>query len=473
MDLLRQPHIATILRWRHLRVTLQTVLLAVAALVVLHGLTGPDVAPRNLATVLTTIHWRGLLMIALVVAGNVFCAACPMVLVRDAGRRLVTPRFRWPRRLRRKWLALGLLVLVLFGYELYAVWERPAATAWLVLGYFGVALLVDLTFRGASFCKYVCPIGQFNFVASTVSPAEIQVRDVAVCAGCRTSDCVKGRFTSAAPKRLEHRGCELGLFLPAKVGNLDCTLCLDCVHACPRDNIALVTRVPALEWVAPGRRSALGRLTHRRDLATLAVVFTFASLVAAFAMTAAAVAFERWIADTLGARSAAPALAVLFVGGLVAAPAALLTAAAAATQTLTRDPRPLLTTLVQYAYCLVPVGVGVWLAHYAFHLLTGLLTIVPVAQTAAIDLLGWPALGEPAWQWIGLRSGSVFPIQVGSMLLGAMGSLGLVWAVSRRDYPESVGRAAAPWALLVGFVAVAAFWILAQPMDMRGMAASG
>ena len=132
MDVLRFPLVGPFLRWRHSRTLLQFGLLAVAAAVVVHGLFGPDIAPRNLSTVLTSIHWRGLLVVSVVVLGNLFCTACPMILVRDAGRRIVPPRFTWPRRLRRKWLALALLVLVLFSYELFDLWEAPAATAWLV-----------------------------------------------------------------------------------------------------------------------------------------------------------------------------------------------------------------------------------------------------------------------------------------------------------------------------------------------------
>ena len=66
-------------------------------------------------------------------AGNLFCAGCPMVLVRDAGRRLVPPRFSFPHQLRRKWIAAGLLVLVLFLYELFACGSgrpRPRGSSW-------------------------------------------------------------------------------------------------------------------------------------------------------------------------------------------------------------------------------------------------------------------------------------------------------------------------------------------------------
>jgi hypothetical protein len=73
VDLLRWPIAGRILRWKHLRTTTQIVLLLTAVLVVLHGLLGPQMAPRNLSTVLTWIHYRGLLIGALLAAGT--CSA--------------------------------------------------------------------------------------------------------------------------------------------------------------------------------------------------------------------------------------------------------------------------------------------------------------------------------------------------------------------------------------------------------------
>ena len=110
-----------------------------------------------------------------------------------------------------------------------------------------------------------------------------------------------------------------------------------------------------------------------------------------------------------------------------------------------------------------------WLAHYGFHLLTGLLTIVPVAQSAVIDLIGWPAWGEPAWTWMGMPPGSVYPIQLGFTLLGACGSAALAYAISVRDYPRRPAVASIPWLIVVALLAAAALWILGQPMEMRGL----
>jgi hypothetical protein len=242
------------------------------------------------------------------------------------------------------------------------------------------------------------------------------------------------------------------------------------VRACPHDNIALTMRVPGLELVDDRRRSAIGRLRRRPDLAALVVVFTFAALVSAFAMTSAGVAIERRLAALLGTSSEAVALGGLFGIALVVVPGIVLVVAGAVTAVCAPGTgRSLRETIVSYAFTLTPIAFAVWLAHYGFHLLTGVLTIVPVTQSAVADALGWPAFGTPAWTWAGMRPGAVFPLQLGVVLLGAAGAVALVHAISRRDHPRHALAASVPWMVVVALVAGAAIWILQQPMDMRGM----
>lgn len=480
MNILRVPLVGSFLHWRYARPALQCVLLIVAAGMVWHGLFGPQLAARNLATVLTSIHWRGFLIVAIVAAGNLFCTACPMVLARDMSRRLAHPALRWPRWLRGKWLGIVLLAAVLFAYELFDLWSLPRATAWLVLGYFGLAIVIDTLFKGAAFCKHVCPIGQFNFLASTMAPTELRIVERETCRSCRTSDCIKGSPAEAGhygrgPAEAGHykRGCELGLFLPMKVGNLDCTMCLDCVHACPHDNIALVTRTPGAELLERGRRSGIGRLSQRADFAALAVVFTFAALVSAFAMTSPAYVVEQRLAATIGTGAEWPVLAIVFLVGLLIGPALLLCGAAEVSRRFAESRSSLRATVLAYAHALIPVGLGIWAAHYGFHLLTGVLTLVPVVQSAVVDACGRTLLGGPFWGWVGLQPGVVFPIQLGCVVLGAAGSLAMVQAITQRDQPSRTALASAPWLAVVLLIATAALWILSQPMEMRAVSVLG
>ena len=105
----------------------------VSVVMILHGLFGPSLAPKNLATTLSWLHFRGVLVLVLLCAGNFFCLACPFMLVRQVARRLFKPRFNWPRALRNKWLSVGLFVLILFTYELFDLWSSPWWTAWLIV----------------------------------------------------------------------------------------------------------------------------------------------------------------------------------------------------------------------------------------------------------------------------------------------------------------------------------------------------
>ena len=468
-DVLRWPVVGPLLRWRRLRTATQVGLLLVAVAVVLHGLLGPQLAPTNLSTVLTWIHYRGLLIGALLAAGNAFCGACPMILVRDLGRRLRRPVRHWPHWLGRKWVAIGLFAGVLFVYELFDLWALPAATAWLVIGYFGAALAVDTAFTGAAFCKHVCPVGQFNFVASTLSPLELGVRDGSVCERCKTVDCIKGRRDERTQATITQRGCELGLFLLSKVGNLECTFCLDCVQACPHDNVAIAFRVPGEELIDDRHRSVIGRLSGRVDLAVLALLFTFGALLHAFAMIGPVYQITGWLARALGTSAEAPVLGVLFIVGLGIIPVALCGAAALVARTLALTPTPgIKDGAVRYAYTLIPFGLGVWVAHYGFHFLTGVWTVIPVVQSAAIDATGRALLGAPDWRWLGMRPGAVFPLQIGVTLLGGLGSLMLVHRLAEQDRDTLGSRAGIPWSLLVVGLSAFALWILAQPMEMRG-----
>jgi hypothetical protein len=467
VDLLRWPLLGRLLGWRHARTLSQLPLFAVALLMIAHGLGGPALAPKNLATTLTWVHFRGALVLVLLFAGNFFCMACPFMLPRNLMRRFVKPRRNWPRRLRNKWLSLSLFVLVLFSYELFDLWASPFWTAWLIVAYFAGALAVDSFFKHASFCKFVCPVGQFNFVASTVSPLEVKARDLSVCDACRTKDCIRGRRAEPTSPVVIQRGCELALFQPRKTGNLDCTFCLDCVQACPHDNVGITSRVPAEELTIDPVRSGVGRLSQRRDLSALAIVFTFGALLNAFGMVSPVYAFQSWLAGLLHTRSETHVLASLFALALVLEPLLLLCAAAWLSKAWGGRRGPLLQTAVKYSYALIPLGFGVWLGHYVFHFLTGLYTAVPVAQSA-LAWAGLHAFGEPAWGAAGLPQRFVYPLELGLLGLGLLGSLLTVYRLAEGDEAAHPRRVFAAWAALCLLLSASALWLLSQPMEMRG-----
>jgi ferredoxin len=469
-DLLRVPVLGRLLHWRHARTLLQIPLLLLSIVMVLHGLFGPSLAPKNLATILSWVHFRGLLVATLLFAGNFFCLACPLMLVRNGVRKIFQPIWNWPRFLRNKWISLVLLVSILFLYELFDLWSSPWLTAWLIIIYFAAAVAVDSLFKHASFCKFVCPIGQYNFIAATVSPLEVKVRDQQVCTSCTTKDCIRGARNSELV--VIQRGCELALFQPRKTGNLDCTFCLDCVQACPHDNVGILSRLPAEELTIDPLRSGLGVISRRKDLAALALVFCFGALLNAFGMVRPIYAFERWIANVLGLSRETPILALIFLLFLVVEPLILIGAAAWITRRLTGQTNSILGIAVRYSYAFVPLGFGIWLAHYGFHFLTGLFTFIPVVQYAVAGL-GKPLLGQPRWSWVGFPQNVVRVFEYGFLGVGLVGSFLVSHRLAEAEKSNHRRAVFVVWALVVLLLWSAALWLMSQPMEMRGVVLIG
>jgi cytochrome c oxidase assembly factor CtaG len=167
-DVLALPVIGAALKSARVRGALRWVMLLGALLIVADGLYGPREASTNIAGTWTWTHWRGFAAITLVAGGNLACMTCPLIAPRTFLRRFITPRFRWPRALSTKWLAAALIAAWLLSYEIWSLWDSSFATAWIIVGYFVVVTVVDLLFEGATFCKWLCPIGQYQMALSLI-----------------------------------------------------------------------------------------------------------------------------------------------------------------------------------------------------------------------------------------------------------------------------------------------------------------
>ena len=519
-DLLRLPVLGAFLRSRYGRQSLQALSLLIAAAIIVDGLFGRQMGSMNLAVIVPWTYGRGIFVLALLLCGNLFCMSCPFMLPREAAkwvlRRLGVAQRAWPRMLRNKWLPVTLVALFFWAYEALDLWNSPLRTAVMLLAYFATAFAVDAVFRDASFCKYVCPLGQFNFASSLLSPVEVAPRSLATCGTCTTRDCIAGhgpvaghgnprpvatvaKVEQAQPHRPYQpfqRGCELHLFLPEKQGNMDCTLCMDCVKACPHDNVGLFVQPPALELVQLARkdpqRSAVGRYSQRLDVAVLAATV----IAAAFASAAVMVApVASWM-DRVGA-----AMPVVFshTAGLllaVALPVALFGLLAIAVRMMRREPAErggkLSYELPKWTLALLPVGLGMWAAHLSFHLATAWDSLLPGLLQAGHELAraGIVLRGLPQPDWMGERplldAGSLLGLQLGLLDAGLLGALYLGWRMAAgtaamvgiHGRPQAgaaaahVGRRALtllPWVCVAVLLYTAGVWILLQPMQMRGM----
>ena len=452
MDVLRFPLIGRWLRGRWSRAVLQSGLLLVALLMVYDGFTGPPEPHRNLATVLAWVHYRGLILLALLFMGNVFCMACPFSLLRTVAPGLARRGPRWPRVLRTKWVAVAFLFLIFFLYEWLDLWASPRATAWVILAYFALAFLLEALFQESPFCKYVCPLGHFNYVYAAVAPVQIRARDAQVCRACPGKECLNG--SDAVP------GCGTLLFVPQVQSNLDCPLCLDCARACPYDNVQLALRSPLAELENPST------WPRRLDVAFLPFLMLAASLSNALGMTPPFYdlldALARW-----GLASAGVRMFLVFAALNLVVPGLIMAFLGWWHRRYLPGYRAR-TAVAVLAPALVPLSFGIWAAHYGFHFWTTAWVLVPVVQGFArahgLDL------GTPLWQPHFLVPPTWwYPVQVALVLVGFGFTLWMLHRRSQGAFPQVDRQALVfPWVVVAMLAAWAAVALFALPMEMRG-----
>ncbi|MCA9264918.1 MAG: cytochrome c oxidase assembly protein [Planctomycetales bacterium] len=448
---------------RRIRRGLQLGLVLFALLVVVDGLTGPQVSSINLAGVGPWIFWRGLLVFALAVGGNFFCMSCPFMATRSITSRLSFRKWSWPRGLRTKWIAVVLLTVFFWAYEAFSLWDRPFWTAVIVLAYFLSAAAFSVFFADAPFCKFTCPIGQFNFVYSLLSPAEVTICEPAVCANCQTRDCLVGNSRSM--------GCQLSLLQPSKAGNMDCTFCLDCADACPHNNVAILPVRPAGDLTRDVWRSGVGRYSCRADLTTVVIVLLFASLVNAAWMTAPGIRLEENVTSALGVHRLWTVTLGMIVG-LVIVPMIVCYCVARVSESFGQRNSRWTDNVGQFAVSLVPLSLGMWLAHFSFHLFTSGSTIyVAVARmigdwsgsTYAVTSMTCNCCRASTVHWL-------LPLELLFLDVGLCFSLLVAFRTAQRGFPGLLHslRAFLPWCVLLLVLFSLCIWTLLQPMEMRG-----
>lgn len=479
MDVLNLPLLGPLLRHRRGRLALQAILTLAALALVIDGFVGPQSAARNLATVTPWVYLRGIVVIVLLLAGNLFCMGCPFTLPRTLAKRLSQDGARFPQRLRNKWLSIFSLFALFFLYEYLDLWASPWLTAWLIVLYFVASFALEALFTESAFCKYVCPLGAFNMVYSTLSPTRIAVKAHDICASCVGRECVNGSYARHSVVRVDEiphasgsdaknvevqhgprgaLGCGTELFAPRIRSNLDCTFCLDCVRACPHDNVSLFTRAPGAEL------SRADSWSRRWDVSLLTIALGFMGVSNAFGMAPPYYALQEWLALTLGISSEFIVLLLVFGALNLLLPLSVSIAAAWLGRALagfqTRD--SLRETVAAFAPAFVPLGFGIWFAHYSFHLLVGPVLIVPVIQ----EFLG----GSGDWQrWsFSFDSNTIGFIQLIVLLAGFFWSLRLAQKSAIRLYRRKALLGLLPWALTFLLMMLAAWQIFSLPMEMRG-----
>lgn len=461
ISILDIPWVNHFMKSRWFQPVFQVPTLIVFLIIMAAGLFDVQQGDRNIATLLTWTIWWAAIIFTFVLMGRVWCMACPVGAVQDWVRKLVRFERDFPRPLRNMWLS-SILFFGLTAWDGYGgIVNKPALTAYILIGIFAVAVAMALLFKGRTFCRYVCPIGGLIGLYSMASPLELRNRCLEVCRKHQVKECVKGTIRS--------NPCPMFQTPMTLDRNNYCNFCSECIKSCSQNNIVIRFRSFAKDiWV-----SSKGYL----DEAFLALVILGVSIIVTAEMIEP---WHRWMDsagrlmpfDALGVaphaqREKITFLAVLFAGSALVP--LLLLAASLAVRRLTGPESPigLKATFVQFAYMFIPVGISMHLAHNISHLFKEGPEIVPALKRAAFGLLNLGS-GEPDWN-VGPLMGNeaIFWLQMLVLMMLTGLSLYAGYRIAERFYGDRALKAFIPMALLAVFFMTINVYILGQPMALR------
>ena len=221
----------------------------------------------------------------------------------------------------------------------------------------------------------------------------------------------------------------MDLHLPRKSGNLDCTFCLDCVRACPHDNIGIWRSRRA--WISFETRAVI------RGPALPAIGYRSLGAGVRIRRIRERRVHDRsggWLPDHLAAQlglgSRTPVTSVLLFIALVAVPAVLAFFAAYASRAVSRISVTARELFCRFSLSLVPLGVAMWAAHFLFHLAVGWDSGWTTIRRAANDV-GWHLLKSPSKEIASplLGADAVRVLQTVLLDAGFLLALYLLWRI--------------------------------------------
>ncbi len=438
--LIRIPLLKRLLKARGFQPVLMLLTLTFFVLAILAGLFGTPVGSRNFGIIFVWIVWWALLIIALVpLSGRLWCAVCPIpaagewlqrgAIVSRAAGRLRALGLRWPRRLKNLWLQnFGFLGVAIFSV---VILTRPRISAWVLLGFAALSVILSLLYEGRIFCRYVCPVGGFVGLYAMLAPLELRVKDAQVCATHRSKDCVTGNG--------QGYGCPWLVYPGRLTRNIDCGLCMECLKTCPRDNIALNLRPVGSDLLAVAER--------RLDEAYKG----FIMLGSALLYSAVLLGPWGWLKDWASLENLL--YWALYALGFAAFNLILLPAlfglTVAATSKLSGQAISLRRIFVDYAYALIPLGLAAWIAFsLGFVLSNGSYVLVVLSDPFG---WGWDLLGTADVPWVPLVP-TFIPILQAVILLGGLlfaASVAYHTACQHTGNPHRAWRATLPIAVFL------------------------
>jgi len=194
------------------------------------------------ATTMIWDIWHPLLAFTIIIVGRLWCFACPIGAIGDWTQSVFSLNKKYPEKYRNLWIAV-ILFLFIFAAErhLFMFTRNPPNTAYLLLFFTALAVIMGAIYEKRSFCRYICPIGLVLGVFSMLSAIELRCKSRKTCQDHDIKECVIGTEAGKA--------CPVGEFPQTMERNNQCLMCMECAKSCSRGNIRLSPRLPGADLI--------------------------------------------------------------------------------------------------------------------------------------------------------------------------------------------------------------------------------
>ncbi len=319
------------------------------------------------ATTMIWDIWHPLLAFTLILLGRLWCFACPIGAVGDWTQSAFSLKKKYPEKYRNLWVAV-ILFLFIFAAErhLFMFTRNPPNTAYLLLFFTALAVVMGAIYEKRAFCRYICPIGLVLGVFSMLSAIELRCKSKKTCAEHNVKECVIGSEAGKA--------CPVGEFPQTMERNNYCIMCMECVKSCSKDNIRISPRVPGADLI----KSRRVHLDEAYLVHGIIIMFLFVMGMERFEFRNVIINFVRWAApfDTVVFRDFFVnywrnmwAIIIFALITLGAVGLMYLSTKASFSGKNTKQ------KFIELSYAFIPLGLSVYLAENMFRLLKGLFFI--------------------------------------------------------------------------------------------------
>lgn len=194
------------------------------------------------ATTMIWDLWHPLLAFTIIILGRLWCFACPIGAIGDWTQSVFSLNRKYPEKYRNLWIAVILFLIIFAGERhLFQFTRNPPNTAYLLLFFTGLAIVMGAVYEKRSFCRYICPIGLVLGLFSMLSAIELRCKSKRTCHDHDIKECIIGNEAG--------KGCPVGEIPQTMDRNNHCIMCMECVKSCSKGNIRISPRIPGADVI--------------------------------------------------------------------------------------------------------------------------------------------------------------------------------------------------------------------------------